>query len=84
MYRVIRYFEDLQDGNRAYKVGEIYPREGLSPSRERIEELASDLNKQHRPLIEAVTEKTEEDVPDTGAGEITEAKPRKRKHKGNE
>lgn len=84
MYRVIRYFEDLQDGNRAYKIGEIYPREGLSPSRERIEELASDLNKQHRPLIEAVTEKAEEDVPDTDAGEITEAKPRKRKHKGNE
>lgn len=84
MYRVIRYFEDLQDGNRAYKVGEIYPREGLSPSRERIEELASDLNKQHRPLIEAVTEKAEEDVPDTDAGEITEAKPRKRKHKGDE
>lgn len=77
MYRVIRYFEDLQDGNRAYKVGEIYPREGLSPSRERIEELASDLNKQHRPLIEAVGEKAEEDVPETG--EITEDKPKKRK-----
>lgn len=91
-YRVIKMFTDLQDKEYAYQVGDTYPREGLSPTDERIVELSTDKNRQGVPLIEAILEEpavsipeTEEtDVPDTDVGEITEAKPRKRKHKGNE
>jgi len=86
-YRVIKMFTDLQDKEYAYQVGDTYPREGLSPTDERIAELSSSRNRQGKPLIEAVPETVdvpETDVPDTDAGEIAEAKPRKRKHKGNE
>lgn len=91
-YRVIKMFTDLQDKEYAYQVGDTYPREGLSPTDERIAELSGSRNKQGKPLIEAIPEEpavsipeTEEtDVPDTDAGEIAEAKPRKRKHKGDE
>lgn len=92
MYRVIRYFEDLQDGNRAYKVGEIYPREGLSPTDERISELSGSRNRQGKPLIEAIPEESavnipeteETDIPGDSTEEIEDTKPRKRKHKGDE
>lgn len=92
MYRVIRYFEDLQDGNRAYKVGDTYPREGLSPTDERIAELSGSRNRQGKPLIEAIPEEPavdfpeaeETDVPGDSTEEIEDTKPRKRKHKGDE
>ena len=51
-YKVIKYFEDLQDDNHPYNVGDIYPREGLKPSRNRIRELASPFNLQKTVLIE--------------------------------
>ena len=44
MYRTIVYFEDLQDGSHPYNVGDVYPREGFTPSDERIKELATDKN----------------------------------------
>ena len=62
-YTVIRYFTDLQDKNYAYRAGDTYPREGLSPSAERIEELASDKNKQKTPLIQAIPEAVETTAP---------------------
>lgn len=91
-YRVIKMFTDLQDKEYAYQVGDTYPREGLSPTNERIAELSGNRNRQGKPLIEAIPEEPavnipetdETDVPDTDAGEIAETKPRKRKHKGNE
>jgi hypothetical protein len=49
---VIKKFTDLQDGNHVYNVGDVYPREGYTPSEERIAELASDKNRQGTPLIE--------------------------------
>lgn len=52
MYKVIKYFEDMHDSLHSYNVGDEYPREGLNPSAERIEELASDKNLQGEPLIE--------------------------------
>lgn len=55
-YKVIRHFTDLQDSNFKYTEGMIYPREGYIPSEKRINELASDSNKQHTPLIEAIPE----------------------------
>jgi hypothetical protein len=52
MYRVIKYFTDLQDNNHAYRVGDIYPREGFAPSIKRINELLSGDNKRKVKLIE--------------------------------
>ena len=54
MYEVIKYFEDLQDNKYAYNEGDIYPRENLSPSEERIKELASNNNRRKTPLIKKV------------------------------
>lgn len=60
MYKVILYFEDLQDKNHPYNVGDTYPRKGIKPTAERIEELATDKNIRKTPLIKAVEEpKTE-------------------------
>lgn len=51
MYKVIVPFSDLQDNNHVYNVNDVYPRKGVKPSEERIEELASDKNKIGKPLI---------------------------------
>lgn len=91
-YRVIKMFTDLQDKEYAYQVGDTYPREGLSPTDERIAELSSSRNRQGKPLIEAIPEEpavsipeTEEtNVPGDSTEEIEDTKSRKRKHKGNE
>lgn len=97
-YRVIKMFTDLQDKKYAYQVGDTYPREGLSPTDERIAELSGSQNRQGKPLIEAIPEEPAAEAPkavnipeteETDAlgdstEEIAEAKPRKRKHKGDE
>ena len=57
MYKVIKYFTDLQDNNYAYYVGDTFPRNGVEVGAERIAELASDKNLQGVPLIEEVAEK---------------------------
>lgn len=83
MYKVIKYFTDLQDSNHAYEVGDEFPREGMDVSEDRIAELAGPDNKQGTPLIELVPEKpTEgaqepseseaEEVPDEESGEPTQ------------
>lgn len=51
MYEVIVYFEDLQDNEYKYYVGDSYPRKGLKPSKKRIEELSTNKNKRGIPLI---------------------------------
>lgn len=76
-YTVLKYFTDLQDNEYIYRAGDTYPREGINPSAERIEELASDKNKQGTPLIKAVSEKSEAEKPEKPE------KP-KRKRKGEE
>jgi hypothetical protein len=55
-YKVLRFFNDLQDDNYYYETGSVYPRDGLNPSQERIDELAGANNKQGIPLIEAIDE----------------------------
>ena len=57
MYKVIKYFTDLQDNNYAYYVGDTFPRNGVEASAERVAELSSDKNLQGVPLIEEVVEK---------------------------
>ena len=57
MYKVIKYFTDLQDNNYAYSVGDTFPRNGVEAGAERVAELSSDKNLQGVPLIEEVVEK---------------------------
>lgn len=47
-------FKDLEDNNYIYKKGDIYPREGLDPTKERIKELSSKKNKIGEILIKKV------------------------------
>lgn len=51
MYRALMRFADLQDGNRIYEAGEIYPRPDFNVSPERIAELAGSDNRMGYPLI---------------------------------
>ena len=65
-YTVLRKFTDLQDNNYKYHAGDLYPRDGIEVSAERIKELSTDQNRQGSPLIsaiiEAVVEQTVEEV----------------------
>ena len=56
-YKVIAYFEDLQDNGRPYNVGDMFPVDGNTVTSERLAELASTQNRRHIPLIEEVAEK---------------------------
>ena len=57
MYKVIKFFTDLQDNNFAYNVNDTYPRKDLKVTDERIAELLGKDNKQGEPLIKAVAPK---------------------------
>ena len=57
MYKVISFFTDLQDFNHPYKVGNVFPRQGMNVSEERLKELAGSKNTQGKPLIEKIDEK---------------------------
>jgi hypothetical protein len=62
MYRVIHFFTDLQDNGHEYSVGDKFPRTGLSVSETRLKELATENNKQDKPLIELVRDEKEDSV----------------------
>lgn len=68
MYKVIKHFVDLHDNDHSYNEGDIFPREGVDVSEERLKELAGSDNKQHTPLIELV----EEDPDNTAGVDIVE------------
>ena len=55
-YKVIEYFEDLQDNGRPYNVGDVFPVDGNTVTAERIAELASTQNRRRIPLIEEIKE----------------------------
>lgn len=57
MYRVIEYFEDLQDNGQPYNVGDVFPKGDKKVTKERLNELATDKNRRKKPLIEAIEEK---------------------------
>ncbi len=61
MYEVIHFFTDLQDFNHPYNVGDIFPRSGMTVSKERIKELSGSNNKQNKPLIRKIEEDTEDE-----------------------
>lgn len=56
MYRVIEYFEDLQDNGQPYNVGDVFPKGDKKVTEERLNELATDKNRRRIPLIEKVEE----------------------------
>lgn len=57
-YKVIEYFEDLQDNGRPYNVGDVFPVDGNTVTAERLAELASTQNRRRIPLIEEIAKKT--------------------------
>ena len=85
MFRVIEFFTDLQDDNHAYNVGDVFPREGVAVTADRIKELSGTQNKRGIALIEEVrvTVKSGIDeievIPDEA--ETVENEPRKRTRK---
>ena len=84
-YRVIEGFYDLQDPEgksfHLYNKGDIYPREGLEPTKERIAELSGKGNQRKQPLIEETSEETasEETAPEAPEEEEAPKKRRSRK-----
>lgn len=80
MYKVIRYFTDLQDDEYIYREGDTYPREGLTPTTERIVELSTNRNLQGVPLIKEVEEPVEsiENDVETAEKTVETEKPKKR------
>lgn len=79
MYRVIAYFTDIQDGGHAYNVGDIFPREGMTVSDQRLKELSGAENKRGKALIEAVKEKKAE--AEAEPVEVEQEQPKKKKNK---
>ena len=57
MYKALLFFTDKQDNGFAYHEGDIFPREGLTVSDERIAELSSNKNRKGKPVIVEVKEK---------------------------
>ena len=58
MYTVLVRFVDLQDNGFVYNVGDTYPRKGIEPTADRIDELASNRNKRGLPLIKKAVKKS--------------------------
>ena len=58
MYKVIKYFEDLQDNGRPYNEGDVFPYGDKVVSKERINELLTNQNRRRTPLIVEVAEET--------------------------
>lgn len=53
-YKVIAIFTDRQDNRHRYNAGDIFPRQGLPVSEERIRELSTNENRRGIPLIEKI------------------------------
>lgn len=75
MYKVIRFFTDLQDNRHPYNVGDVYPREGATVSQKRLDELSSNKNRQKTPLIKFVGEAKEISRPVEKAPQRTPEEP---------
>lgn len=83
MYVAISYFKDMKDNMHSYNPGDIFPREGLSVSEERIEELSTDKNRKGKPVIELVKEKKVYKKPELIPEEEVVPKPKKKGKKKN-
>lgn len=65
MYKVIRYFTDLQDNNRPYNVGDPFPHIdcGYPVTKKRIAELSTENNLQKAALIRCIDEDATQEAP---------------------
>ena len=83
MYKVVKDFADAQDNNHIYKIGEVYPREGYTPTTERLAYLSSAKTPIKAPVIVLTGEKPKEvEMPKEEAKPLkTENKPTKRRTK---
>ncbi len=86
-YKVIKAFTDGQDNRHIYSEGDVYPRPGATPSKERIEGLLGTDNKQGVPLIEEYPKKVKAPIEEPKEEPIAEpegpkAKPKKKTKKG--
>ena len=62
-YKIIYTFKDLEDNGHVYIANkDIYPREGLKPTKKRIKELTSDKNKIGKILIQKIEESVKTEV----------------------
>lgn len=60
-YKVIKTFKDLEDDGHIYIANkDMYPRDGLEPTKKRIKELTSNKNKIGEILIENLEENNKE------------------------
>lgn len=60
-YKVVKTFKDLEDDGHIYIANkDIYPRDGLEPTKKRIKELASNKNKIGKILIGKLEENNKE------------------------
>lgn len=85
MYRVKKYFTDLQDNNYAYKVGDTFPHDGLKVTPERLKELSGKNNKRGISLIEEIIEEPlpfTEDDPEPEEKPQEKPKPKRGKKRG--
>lgn len=82
MYKVIKRFHDLQDAKKTkngkiyheYNIGDIFPRNGMEVSEDRLKELAGKDNRQGVPLIELIEEK--EGTAKVGAKAVSKEEPK--------
>lgn len=56
MYKVVRDFFDSTDKNRLYKVGDVYPADGVKANKKRIDELVNGTNCNGKVYIAEVKE----------------------------
>lgn len=52
-YEVVKFFTDLQDNDHPYYVGDVFPRDGITVTETRLQELSTAANRQGVPLIQA-------------------------------
>lgn len=57
MYKVSIKFKDKLDNFHLYNVGDVYPRDGYTPTEKRIEYLKVKHNGFNKPFIEEVKQK---------------------------
>ena len=61
MYKVTKFFTDLHDNNYPYNVGDVFPRDGVTVTAGRLEELSGSDNRRGVPLIALVEEPESEE-----------------------
>ena len=87
MYKVLTYFEDLQDNGHPYHPGDEFPRKGLRVSMDRLLELSGENNRRGTKLIDLAVEKkaeletVEKEAEPKKTGTATNSKKRSRKTK---